>query len=90
VAKVLQYHSSLNAESHIQTTYGPDEEDNNFIDKRIKVCEEASEQLDDLRERLKETAKHFSSYSDCPACGMMTLRRNGGCMSCTACGYSSC
>ena len=31
-----------------------------------------------------------SSYSDCPACGKMSLRRDGGCSKCIECGYTSC
>ncbi|HIJ79424.1 MAG: hypothetical protein OEY01_11000 [Desulfobulbaceae bacterium] len=31
-----------------------------------------------------------SSYSSCPACGKLSLRRSGGCNSCISCGYSSC
>ena len=31
-----------------------------------------------------------SAYSSCPACGKLSLRRNGGCNQCVSCGYSSC
>ncbi len=31
-----------------------------------------------------------SSYSSCPACGKLTLRRSGGCSQCVGCGYSTC
>jgi ribonucleoside-diphosphate reductase alpha chain len=31
-----------------------------------------------------------SSYSSCPVCGKLQLRRNGGCNQCMSCGYSSC
>ena len=31
-----------------------------------------------------------SSYSSCPACGKLTLRRSGGCSQCVSCGYSTC
>ncbi|HSR36620.1 MAG TPA: hypothetical protein VLL73_05495, partial [Desulfurivibrionaceae bacterium] len=31
-----------------------------------------------------------STYTSCPACGRLTLRRNGGCNQCVSCGYSSC
>lgn len=31
-----------------------------------------------------------SSYSDCPACGKMSFRRDGGCSKCVECGYTSC
>lgn len=31
-----------------------------------------------------------SSYSSCPACGKLSLRRSGGCSQCVSCGYSSC
>ena len=31
-----------------------------------------------------------SSYSSCPACGKLSLRRSGGCNQCVSCGYSSC
>jgi ribonucleoside-diphosphate reductase alpha chain len=31
-----------------------------------------------------------SSYSSCPACGKLTLRRNGGCSNCVSCGYTTC
>jgi ribonucleoside-diphosphate reductase alpha chain len=31
-----------------------------------------------------------SSYSSCPVCGKLSLRRSGGCNSCVSCGYSSC
>jgi ribonucleoside-diphosphate reductase alpha chain len=31
-----------------------------------------------------------SSYSSCPACGKLTLRRSGGCSNCTSCGYTTC
>ncbi len=32
----------------------------------------------------------YSSYSSCPACGKLTLRRSGGCSQCVSCGYSTC
>ena len=31
-----------------------------------------------------------SSYSSCPACGRLTMRRSGGCSQCVSCGYSTC
>jgi len=31
-----------------------------------------------------------STYTSCPACGRLTLRRSGGCNQCVSCGYSSC
>ena len=31
-----------------------------------------------------------SSYSSCPACGKLTMRRSGGCSQCVSCGYSTC
>ena len=31
-----------------------------------------------------------SSYSSCPVCGRLTLRRNGGCSYCISCGYNTC
>jgi len=31
-----------------------------------------------------------SSYSSCPACGKLTLRRSGGCSQCVSCGYTTC
>jgi ribonucleoside-diphosphate reductase alpha chain len=31
-----------------------------------------------------------SSYSSCPSCGKLTLRRSGGCSQCVSCGYSTC
>lgn len=31
-----------------------------------------------------------SSYSSCPSCGKLSLRRSGGCNLCVSCGYSSC
>ncbi|MBW2465961.1 MAG: hypothetical protein JRF02_01550 [Deltaproteobacteria bacterium] len=31
-----------------------------------------------------------SSYSSCPACGKLTLRRSGGCSQCISCGYTTC
>jgi ribonucleoside-diphosphate reductase alpha chain len=31
-----------------------------------------------------------SSYSSCPVCGRLTLRRNGGCSNCTSCGHTTC
>lgn len=31
-----------------------------------------------------------SSYSSCPICGKLTLRRSGGCSSCVSCGHSTC
>jgi len=31
-----------------------------------------------------------SSYSSCPICGKLSLRRSGGCNQCVSCGYSSC
>lgn len=31
-----------------------------------------------------------SSYTSCPVCGKLSLRRSGGCNSCVSCGYSSC
>lgn len=31
-----------------------------------------------------------SSYSSCPVCGRLSLRRSGGCNQCVSCGYSSC
>jgi ribonucleoside-diphosphate reductase alpha chain len=32
----------------------------------------------------------YSTYSSCPACGKLSLRRSGGCNQCVSCGYSSC
>ena len=31
-----------------------------------------------------------SSYSSCPVCGRLTLRRNGGCSNCISCGHTTC
>ena len=31
-----------------------------------------------------------SSYTSCPSCGKLSLRRSGGCNACISCGYSSC
>jgi len=31
-----------------------------------------------------------SSYSSCPVCGRLTLRRNGGCSNCVSCGHTTC
>ncbi len=31
-----------------------------------------------------------SSYTSCPACGKLTLRRSGGCSQCVSCGYTTC
>ncbi|MCF6291611.1 MAG: hypothetical protein L3J03_11535 [Desulfobacterales bacterium] len=31
-----------------------------------------------------------STYSSCPTCGKLTMRRNGGCNQCISCGYSTC
>ena len=31
-----------------------------------------------------------STYTSCPACGKLSLRRSGGCNQCNSCGYSSC
>ncbi|MFO7607405.1 MAG: hypothetical protein R6W72_14015 [Desulfurivibrionaceae bacterium] len=31
-----------------------------------------------------------STYSSCPTCGRMSMRRSGGCNQCMSCGYSSC
>lgn len=31
-----------------------------------------------------------SSYSSCPACGRLSLRRCGGCCQCISCGYTTC
>ena len=31
-----------------------------------------------------------SSYTSCPTCGKLSLRRSGGCNQCVSCGYSSC
>ncbi|MBU0481602.1 MAG: hypothetical protein KKG47_10910 [Proteobacteria bacterium] len=31
-----------------------------------------------------------STYTSCPSCGKLSLRRSGGCNQCISCGYSSC
>jgi ribonucleoside-diphosphate reductase alpha chain len=31
-----------------------------------------------------------STYTSCPVCGKISLRRSGGCNQCVSCGYSSC
>jgi ribonucleoside-diphosphate reductase alpha chain len=31
-----------------------------------------------------------SSYSTCPTCGKLSMRRSGGCSQCVSCGYSTC
>ena len=31
-----------------------------------------------------------SSYTSCPVCGRLTMRRSGGCNQCVSCGYSTC
>jgi ribonucleoside-diphosphate reductase alpha chain len=31
-----------------------------------------------------------STYSSCPTCGKISMRRSGGCNQCVSCGYSSC
>jgi ribonucleoside-diphosphate reductase alpha chain len=31
-----------------------------------------------------------STYSSCPTCGKISMRRSGGCNQCISCGYSSC
>lgn len=66
-----------------QTMHCGETED--FISDRIQVCEEASAKLDEIRGRMAD-----SSYSDCPTCGKMALRRDGGCSKCVECGYTSC
>lgn len=53
-----------------------------------KVLDKAAE--NDKVDEDPEPYVEPSSYTSCPACGKLTLRRSGGCNQCVSCGYSSC
>jgi hypothetical protein len=74
VARVLNFHSDQGEDLEYE---GPGEEDGPWAEG--------------WEERSGQTVHGGqSSYSDCPACGKMKFRRDGGCSKCVECGYSSC
>jgi hypothetical protein len=52
-----------------------------------KVLDKCSE---DEVENEPEPYAEPSTYSSCPTCGRLSMRRSGGCNQCISCGYSSC
>lgn len=53
-----------------------------------KVLDNCATQADERED--PEPYAEPSSYSSCPLCGKLTLRRNGGCSNCVSCGHSTC
>ena len=52
-----------------------------------KVLDKCSE---DEVQNEPEPYHEPSTYSSCPTCGKLSMRRSGGCNQCISCGYSSC
>lgn len=44
----------------------------------------------DDKQKDPEPYAQPSSYSSCPTCGKLSMRRSGGCSQCVSCGYSTC
>lgn len=56
----------------------------------IKYCTTLQTEEAAALEAEKTPQAVTSSFTDCPSCGNMSLRRDGGCSKCVGCGYSSC